>query len=173
MKKSILNGKRLLGVDDEPDVLTLLEEEIEDAGIKCHLDKATTFEDASRKISSEPYDLAILDIMGVSGFDLLKIARSRDIPAVMLTAHALNPQALKRSIEMGARAYLPKDKLGEVVPYLEDVLSHEPLTGWKRVLERLGQFFDLRFGVDWHKSEAEFWEEFQEKVGAEKWIVMR
>ncbi len=74
---------------------------------------------------------------------------------------------------MGARAYLPKDKLGEVVPYLEDVLSHEPLTGWKRVFERLGKFFDLRFGVDWHKSEAEFWQEFNEKVGAEKWIVMR
>jgi len=30
----------------------------------------------------------------------------------MLTAHSLDPKSLKRSIEMGARAYLPKEKLG-------------------------------------------------------------
>jgi CheY-like chemotaxis protein len=173
MKRSVLKGKRLLAVDDEPDVLTLLEEEIADAGLHCQLDKATTFAEASRKLSSEGYDLAVLDIMGVNGFALLEIARSRNVPAVMLTAHALTPQALKRSIEMGARAYLPKDKLGELVPFLEDVLSHDSFPGWKRLFERLGKFFDLRFGVDWQKSEAEFWQEFSEKVGVEKWIVMR
>jgi hypothetical protein len=82
----------------------------------------------------------------------------------MLTAHALTPEALKRSIEMGARAYLPKEKLGEVVPFLEDLLKYEYLPGWKRLLEKLGGFFNTRWGEYWQKSEAKFWKEFDEKT---------
>ena len=69
------------------------------------------------------YDIVILDIMGVRGFELLEIAVKKKLKVVMLTAHALNPEALQRSYEMKARAYLPKDKLGEINSYLEDVLN--------------------------------------------------
>ena len=53
----------------------------------------------------------------------------------MLTAHALSPEALKKSIEMKARAYLPKEKLGEVVPFLEDMLKYDYESGWKRLMD--------------------------------------
>ena len=82
----------------------------------------------------------------------------------MLTAHALNPEALKRVIEMGARAYLPKEKLGEIVPFLEDVLRYENLTGWDRLLENLKGFFNARWGENWKKIDEKFWKEFDEKV---------
>lgn len=91
----------------------------------------------------------------------------------MLTAHALTPEALKRSIELGARTYLPKEKLGEIVPFLEDVLSQEYVPGWKGLFEKLGGFFEDRFGPDWQKAEGKFWQEFNEKVGVEKWVIMR
>ena len=61
----------------------------------------------------------------VRGFDLLKIAVQKDMRAVMLTAHALSPENLKRAHDMGARAYLPKDKIGEIVPFLEAALKYE------------------------------------------------
>lgn len=173
MKESILDNKRILAVDDEPDVLMVLEEEILDACPNCQLDKATTFEEAAQLLASWTYDLVILDIMGVRGFDLLEDAVARNFPVVMLTAHALTPEALKRSIEMGARTYLPKEKLGEIVPFLEDMLTLENLPGWKRLFEKLGRFFDARFGPDWQKAEAGFWRDFNEKVGAEKWVIMR
>jgi hypothetical protein len=35
----------------------------------------------------------------------------------MLTAQALSPDALQRSIELGARAYLPKEIMEEIVPF--------------------------------------------------------
>jgi DNA-binding NarL/FixJ family response regulator len=88
----------------------------------------------------------------------------RNFPVVMLTAHALSPEALKRSIEMKARAYLPKEKLGEVVPFLEDVLKYEYLPGWKRTLKKLEGFFNARWGEYWQKSEANFWKDFDEKA---------
>jgi CheY-like chemotaxis protein len=164
MKESILNGKRILAVDDEPDILSVLEEEILEAAPGCKIDKATTYEEAVQKMVSWTYDVVVLDIMGVRGFDLLTLAVNRNFPVAMLTAHALTPEALKQSVEMKARAYLPKEKLGEIVPFLEDVLTYEYLPGWKRLLKKLEGFFNARWGDYWQKSEAKFWKEFDEKT---------
>jgi DNA-binding response OmpR family regulator len=158
MSDSILDGKRMLLVDDEPDVLTLLEEELKDACPNCVLDKAMDYETAVKMLESNPYDIAVLDIMGVRGFDLLELAVRKNLKVAMLTAHALSPEALKKSHDMGARAYLPKEKLGEIVPFLEDVLRYEFQTGWKHLLETLQDFFLRRF--DWEKSTGKSWKEW-------------
>jgi len=160
MKESILNGKSILAVDDEEDVLTVLEEEIMEACPECKFDKATTYENAVAMLKSNHYDVVILDIMGVRGFDLLEQAVNRNLRVAMLTAHALTPDALKRSFEMKARAYLPKEKLGEIVPFLEDVLKYEYLSGWKRLLEKLKGFFDSKFETDWEKTTGLNWSEW-------------
>ena len=168
-KKSILDGKTILAVDDEPDLLTILEEEILDVYPDCKFDKAMTFEQAFEMLASHSYDLVILDIMGVRGFDLLEQAVAKKLPVVMLTAHALTPEALKLSIEKGARAYLPKEKIMEIVPYLEDALTLDYVPGWKRLLQRLHDFFNMRWGEYWRKAEESFWKEFDEKSDHIKW----
>jgi len=168
-KESILDGKRILAVDDEPDLLTVLEEEILDACPSCQFDKANNYEKADEMLRYGTYDVVVLDIMGVRGFDLLNLAVSRKFPVAMLTAHALSPDALKQSMELGARAYLPKEKLGEIVPFLEDVLLYEYLPGWKRLLTKLEEFFKLRWGTYWRKPEETFWKEFDEKTSHLKW----
>jgi CheY-like chemotaxis protein len=160
MKESILNGKRILAVDDEPDVLTVLEEEIGEACPNCKIDKATTYEEAMKKIESQNYDVVILDIMGVRGFDLLDAAVKRKLRVAMLTAHALSPEALKLSFDKKARAYLPKEKLGEIVPFLEDVLTYEYLPGWKRLMGKLKSSFDAKFESDWEKKTGMNWQEW-------------
>ena len=164
MAESILNGKSILAVDDEPDVLAVLEEEILNACPRCTFDKATTYEQANELMRTWTYELIILDIMGVRGFDLLEQAVVHHFPVVMLTAHALNPEALKHSIEMGARAYLPKEMLGAIVPFLEDVLKYENLTGWGRLLEKLKGFFNAHWGTNWKEIDENFWREFDAKI---------
>ena len=161
MNESILDGKRILTVDDEPEILELLEEEIIIACPNCKLDKATTYEEAEApQLKSKNYDIVILDIMGVRGLRSSGDGRqSCNFRVVMLTAHALNPEALKRSFEMKARAYLPKEKLGEVVPFLEDVLKYDYLPGWKRLLKKLKVFFDSRFESDWEMKTGLVWKE--------------
>jgi DNA-binding response OmpR family regulator len=151
-ESSSLSGKSFLAVDDEPDVLTVLEEEIRDACADCLIDKATTYEMAADLIKTKEYDVVILDIMGVRGFDLLEMAVGRNFRVAMLTAHALSPEALKKSHDLGARAYLPKDKLGELVPFLEDMLQYEYKSGWKRLLSKLENYFDDQFEPDWKKK---------------------
>lgn len=160
MAESPLNNKRILAVDDEPDILESLEEQFEDVeGLT--FDKATEYQKAYHLLRSWSYDLVILDIMGVRGFDLLNASVHLGFPTVMLTAHALSVEALKKSIEMGARAYIPKEKLGEILPFLEDVLTlaHQP--GWQSLFERLGGFFNRTFGSEWQQSEKDFWEQVQ------------
>ena len=88
MSPSILNGKLILAVDDESDVLAVLEEEILGAAPECKFEKATTYEEAANKLESQTYDLVILDIMGVRGFDLLDLAVRKNFRVAMLTAHA-------------------------------------------------------------------------------------
>ncbi|MCS7281308.1 MAG: response regulator [Desulfobacterota bacterium] len=152
MKEPILDGKKILAVDDEPDVLQVLREEIVDACETCQFDEARTFEEAKEKLEKNDYDIVILDIMGVRGFDLLDMAVKKGLKVVMLTAHSLNSESLKRSYEMKARAYLPKNKLGEIVPFLKDVLTSEYESGWRKILKKLEKFFDEEFEPDWRKK---------------------
>jgi DNA-binding response OmpR family regulator len=163
----VLNEKLILAVDDEEDVLEVIQEELSEAA-NCTLHTATTFERAQQYLVSYTYDLVILDIMGVRGFDLLQIAHNAGFPVVMLTAHAFTPEALKQSIELGARAYLPKEKLGSLVPFLEDVLKLNYHSVWKNALDHVATLFDKKFGSDWRTTEAEFWDEFEKKLSVEE-----
>jgi hypothetical protein len=106
------------------------------------------------------YDLVILDIMGVNGFELLKIAVKRGFPAVMLTAYALTPEALEQSIRLGAVSFLPKEKMGELGEFLADVVlgGYKPV--WGKLFDKLGHLFNKRFGPDW-KERNQFFKEFQ------------
>jgi CheY-like chemotaxis protein len=165
MAESILNTKRILAVDDEPDVLDVFEDEILAYAPNCVIEKVTSYQQAAEKIESQTYDAVVLDIMGVRGFELLEQAVKRNFPTAMLTAHSLKPESLKRSIEMGAWAYLPKDKLGEIVPFLEDILeSADGSTVWGRLMNKLEGYFSSRWGELWKKSEEEFWRDFDKKT---------
>jgi CheY-like chemotaxis protein len=170
MTESILNGKRILIVDDEPDVIEVLKEEILFAAPDCKLETAQSYEEASVLLVSWTYDLAILDIMGVRGFDLLRQATARPYPTptVMLTGHSLAPESLKTSIELGARAYLPKEHLGAVVPFLEDVLTYEYGPVWRRILKDIEGVLSNGWGPYWRKLDETFWKEFEEKIAVEK-----
>ncbi|HVN97821.1 MAG TPA: response regulator [Syntrophorhabdaceae bacterium] len=156
MEESILSQKKLLLVDDEPDILAVLEKEILDACPDCKIEKAMNFADAAELLEANEYDLVVLDIMGVRGFDLLEIAVAKRCKVAMLTAHALNPEALKKSHDMGAMAYLPKDKLGEIVPFLEDVLQYDYRSGWKGLMGKLGDYYTRKFGSSEWKDQFQW-----------------
>lgn len=162
MGTNVLYGKRMLAVDDEPDILEIIREELDRYGVD--LDEATTYEQALQRLISYTYDLAILDIMGVRGFELLEVAANKKLPVVILTAHALSPESLKKSIQLGARAYVPKEKIDEIAPFCGDVLELSYESAWESLFNRLGDFFGRRFGPDWRKSDREFWDKFQKDM---------
>jgi len=164
--KSALDGKRILIVDDEPDVLETLLEILD----MCVVDSAPDFETAQKFLSKNSYDLAILDIMGVRGYDLLELANEKKIPALMLTAHAVSPENLVKSIRGGAQSYVPKDKISDITDYVTDILESREEGGRERSdwLSKLEPYFDKRFGDGWKERDREFWDVYDRKYRAGK-----
>lgn len=169
--ESVLKGKHILAVDDEEDILETIEDILDEA----RLDLARDYESASVKIKATRYDLAILDIMGVDGMKLLEETVGRGIPTVMLTAHAINPDTLMESIRKGAISYLPKETLTDLDILLEELISaHEQgKPTWKLLFDKLGDYFNERFGSDWKEKDKEFWSEFSRTYQVGKGIAER
>ena len=157
--ENLLKGKVILVVDDEQDILETVEEALD----MCMVYKAKDYDTAITYLVSYTFDIVILDIMGVDGFELLKSSVERGFSSVMLTAHALTPDALKKSIKLGAVSFLPKDKLPELASFLEDVVLEGGKPVWKKLFDRLGSFFNKRFGPDW-RTKDKFFEEFEDAL---------
>lgn len=150
-----LNGKRILVVDDEPDIL----DTIEDLLPMCTVIKASSFEEASTALQSRPLDLAVLDIMGVDGYKLLALAKKRGVPSVMLTAKALSMTDIKKSYVDGASFYIPKEELPHIDGFLEEIME-DIETGknpWGRWLKKMGGFCERTFGKKWQQKDPDFW----------------
>jgi DNA-binding NtrC family response regulator len=156
--KNRLAGKRVLIVDDEPDILETLGALLS----MCHISKASGFEEAKRLLQQEDFDIAILDIMGVDGYQLLEIANRRGITAIMLTAHALSPEETVKSFKRGAAYYVPKDKMSGIDVFLHDVFEaqNRGKNTWERWLGRFNAYYEKVFGPDWKDHDKEFWKEF-------------
>ena len=161
----LLNGKRVLVVDDEPDVLDTVVELLD----MCQVTKAGTFEAARDLLGVDKFDIVVLDIMGVNGYSLLKICTRLDIPAVMLTAHAFTPDNLMRSVEEGAMSYLPKEELPRLALFLADVLKdrqegRNPWDKWQKQLST--SYFERRWGAALKDSGPDFWDRFRAGIAA-------
>jgi len=165
--EDVLKGKRILIVDDEPDILETLTEILD----VCLVDTAPNYETAQKFLDKNKYDLAILDIMGVRGYDLLELANERNIPALMLTAHAVSPDNLVKSIKGGAQSYVPKDEISDIAVYIRDILeTREQGEEGRRAkwFERLEPYFDKKFGAGWKQKDREFWDVFDKKYRADR-----
>ncbi len=166
-----LAGKSILAVDDEEDILETIEDVLEE----CKIDTARDYESASDKIKNQSYDLVILDIMGVNGLQLLEESVAKGFPTVMLTAHAINPESLMESIRKGAISYLPKESLADLDELLNELLGayERGEAPWKLLFDKLGSYFDERFGTDWKQSDQKFWSDFDQTYEIGKGIQER
>jgi DNA-binding NtrC family response regulator len=137
----------------------------------CDVATASTFEQAKQLIESQDFHIAILDIMGVDGYRLLDIANKRDIPAVMLTAHAFDAENLVRTIKEGAYSYIPKEEISDIADYLIDALiarqkGENPWSTWQDRLPP--SYFERRWGKAWKDKDEDFWDKFRASVKARK-----
>ena len=153
---SLLDGKRILIVDDEPDILEVLEELLP----MCHNVKASSFDEAKELLENQLFDMAVLDIMGVRGYELLELTRNKRVISIILTAHALSIGDVVKSHKEGAAFFVPKDEMTNIETFLNDVLEakEKGKHPWSRWLERLGDYFAKKFGSDWQSHDKGFLE---------------
>lgn len=158
MKKERLKGKKILIVDDEADVL----ETLSDLLHMCELSAAETYDQARILLETRDFDIAVLDIMGVNGYELLELAQNRKIPAVILTANALSVGDTVKSFKEGAASYVPKEKMSDIETYLIDIFEtwRKEKGFLERWLKRFDAYYQEKFGSDWKKDDKEFWEKY-------------
>jgi len=154
--EKVLKEKRILVVDDEPDVLEQIAEILSDAFV----DAASSFEEATRLLENNLYDAAVLDIMGVRGYELLEICRQKEIPTIMLTAKALTKDDLLRSLRSGAKLFLPKDEMPHLNKYLAELLeaSYKQKRVGKIWMERLEGFLKKLLGTNYKDENKDLWD---------------
>ena len=88
MDNSFLHRKKLLLVDDEPDLLKMVSDILKDAGFEAVL-TAASVKEAVMVAKQEKPDLMILDVMlpDGDGFSLMEQLRTfTDVPVIFLTA---------------------------------------------------------------------------------------
>lgn len=106
------SAKRVLVVDDDPDILLVLVSLLEDAGYEVSTaEQRDDLAQLSRLGEGELPDLIVLDLY-LSGKDSSQAARhlkahetTRRIPILMLSAH---PDAAREAKDAGADGFLPK-----------------------------------------------------------------
>jgi CheY-like chemotaxis protein len=146
--QSMIRDKLVLVVDDEPDILETVSEILS----TYRLHTASDFESALERLKTSKYDVVILDIMGVNGFTLLEKCVELGYPAVMLSAHAVTAEAIKKCAQLGAVFFLPKERMMDLPEFIEEVVMSGGKPIWNSMLERLNFFFEKRLGRDWEST---------------------
>ena len=119
MDGASLEGKRILVVDNEPDILDAVQEALACSQVVT----AGSFDRAQGLIAEKSFDLAILDIMGVSGFFLLEVCRKNKLPVAMLTTRAIDAQSLSNAMMLGAVSFIPKEALCQLPEIVAEILE--------------------------------------------------
>ncbi len=102
---------RVLVVDDDPDVRTLVELKLRLEGLEVV--SVASGEEALAMLSVESFDLVVLDLMmpGIDGIEVCRRIRERpetaDLPVIMLTARAQETD-VERGLTVGATDYVTK-----------------------------------------------------------------
>lgn len=154
-----LRGKRILAVDDEPDILETIVETLE----YCDVSTAGTYDTGLEMLHSNEYDIVILDIMGVKGLELLNVCVGQGFPTVMLTAPAMDPKYVIGALERGAASYMPKEDLAHLENRLIEVLDllARGITPWTETIKRIDPILDEKYGAQWKKKLNQFLENIE------------
>ena len=117
--------KKILVVDDEADMLTVLKGRLE--GEKFHVVSASSGEAALSQFNKQKPDAVLLDIMmpGVDGLEVLQKIRSKDknIPVFIMTAYS-NEERFKKANELNASGFILKNQdVKHWIPQIHDAIN--------------------------------------------------
>ena len=135
MDNSFLHRKKLLLVDDEPDLLKMVSDILKDAGFEAVL-TAASVKEAVMVAKQEKPDLMILDVMlpDGDGFSLMEQLRTfTDVPVIFLTAKDEAADKLA-GLGLGAddyisKPFMPQELLLRVYAVLRRTLQRGQPTG--------------------------------------------
>jgi diguanylate cyclase (GGDEF)-like protein len=154
---------KILVVDDEKSNLMVLNRILSS---EYTIFTAKTGEDALSRISEDPPDLILLDIVlpGIDGFEVLRRLKAspetRTIPVIVITG-LQSDEDEEKGLLLGAVDYITKPFKNAIV--IARVKTHIQIVRQIRMIERLGlidpltdipnrRCFDDRMGIEWRRA---------------------
>ncbi|MBW9060407.1 response regulator (plasmid) [Agrobacterium pusense] len=130
MTAELSNNNRVLLIDDDVELTTLLKEYLADEGFE--VTTSLDGRDAIARASNRSVDIIVLDIMMplLNGIDVLqRIRRVSQVPVLMLTAKGDDIDRIS-GLNLGADDYVPKPcSLGELSARIKAILRRSQHTG--------------------------------------------
>lgn len=106
-----MSSKRVLVVDDDPEILDAIREVLAQGGFRVHV--CTTGEDCLALAASEPPDVILLDLVleAMDGWEVLRLLKqqeaTRDVPVIVVSGRVEHRDMI-RGLQEGAVDYLTK-----------------------------------------------------------------
>jgi CheY-like chemotaxis protein len=140
MEKLNHKRKKILIVDENPEVLSFLKEETDKIGAKFQFEKVDSFTQAVDSMVSGGYDLVILDFPGIRGPYLLNLAFLREIPVLILISFTFFPLEAEHLMEKGVAGLLFKENLTEIIPALNKIfISKQALIPPEGLMKKMSE----------------------------------
>ncbi|MBU4477771.1 MAG: response regulator [Candidatus Omnitrophica bacterium] len=121
--------KKILVVDDDPNICAIIEDYLIEIGENYGVDKAYNGKEGLDAVSKLKPDLIILDVMMpvMNGFSFLKSLKTNkeycDVPVIMLTTKS-DPPYLEKGLSLQADFYLPKPfKMDNLMSFVNAILK--------------------------------------------------
>ena len=107
-----MDKRRILIVDDDPDLLRLLEDSIQSYCAECEVISAPDGRAAAKQLEGQRFDLILTDYQmpGMNGLELADLVqrRSPETPVVLVTAHRSGDWLQERVRSLDLVGYLQK-----------------------------------------------------------------
>ncbi len=150
MERNILEGKRILVVDSEPEMRDSV------AAVLSASEVVTVgkLDEARPLICREFFDLVILDTVSANGCGLLDVCQAKKVPAAMLTAREVEVRRLNTAMKLGAMSFFPRDELSRLPETVADLLERlEKRKTYLSKLRRLGAAVWEALRVAWEETD--------------------
>jgi hypothetical protein len=144
MSQSMIYDKRILIVDNDPNFSPILVRKVREASPNCKVDIAGTYLKAVEQMVSWTYDLVIMgDIVG-SKSNLLDIAELLKFPVAVLRPDDPPTMTSKQTSQMKAKAYFPREKVNQIIAFVQDSLGCGSRPRWEFLLKKIIGSSNLR-----------------------------
>jgi CheY-like chemotaxis protein len=144
MTQSLIYDKRILIVDNDPNFIPILERKVREASPNCKVDIAGTYLEAVEEMVSWTYDLVIMGNIVGSRSSLLDTAEIRKFPIAVLGSDDPPTMTSKQTFQMRAKAYFPKEKMNQIIAFVQDSLGCESRPRWEFLLKKIIGFRNPR-----------------------------
>lgn len=150
IKRVLMDKKKIMVVDDEPDIREILQFNLENAGYAV---ESVASAEMALEICDQDIDLILLDVMmeGMSGFKMAEILRKErrsQIPIIFLTARSAENDLLT-GFSAGGDDYISKPfSINEVLARVKAVLKRSAAIKPEKPVRSQIELGKLRIDVD-------------------------